>query len=546
MLRNWIGVTTIAVALSGSCWAADVPLAGFNDDWLTFGYDQQRSGWNQGEKTLTKQSVGRLKLLWSTQLEVQPLDAALSTLTSPLAVGGVNTPQGSKDLLFTVGVNDTLYAIDAESGKVIWQRAYPNPGKPVRTANTNCSNTEQATPVIDKDNGVIYFTMSDGKLRGLDTATGEERLTAAQFVAPFSRNWSLNLISDIIYTAAGRGCGGDPQQKIESGAVSAMDVSDPYHPVLSRTYTGHGRPAGPWGRGGPVLGPKGVIVQTADGNHDPASGVFGNSVLEITPKAYGVIDLFTPANWKNLNAKDLDLGSGSPVVFPFQGHTLVATSSKEGVVYVLDANNLGGGAPDHSMPLYQTPRLGNDEERYYGRGVWGGISTYVDSDGVRHLYVPMWGPPASTGPQFPITYGAAPDGSIMAFRVSDSGQGVTLIPEWESKNMLVPDNIAVADDVVFAVQTGEQTVQHPDNPEGHGRAANGQVALTVDQLSKFRSTPVTNMVLYALDAHTGKQLYSSGKFLANWVHFNQPTVALGRVFLVSHDAHVYAFGLPRH
>ena len=52
------------------------------------------------------------------------------------------------------------------------------------------------------------------------------------------------------------------------------------------------------------------------------------------------------------------------------------------------------------------------------------------------------------------------------------------------------------------------------------------------------------MVLYALDAQSGKQLYSSGKLLANWVHFNQPTVAQGKVFLVSHDAHVYAFGLP--
>jgi hypothetical protein len=51
------------------------------------------------------------------------------------------------------------------------------------------------------------------------------------------------------------------------------------------------------------------------------------------------------------------------------------------------------------------------------------------------------------------------------------------------------------------------------------------------------------MILYGFDAQTGKQLYSSGKLLANWVHFSQPAVALGKVFLVSHDAHVYAFGL---
>jgi len=54
-----------------------------------------------------------------------------------------------------------------------------------------------------------------------------------------------------------------------------MDVSDPAHPVLSQFLTSKGRAAGPWGRGGPVRGPKGVYVQTADGPRDPAAGAFG-------------------------------------------------------------------------------------------------------------------------------------------------------------------------------------------------------------------------------------------------------------------------------
>jgi len=95
------------------------------------------------------------------------------------------------------------------------------------------------------------------------------------------------------------------------------------------------------------------------------------------------------------------------------------------------------------------------------------------------------------------------------------------------------------------VQTGEQTLQHMGNPEEHGRAVNGEPPETIAGLAKFRSTPPSNMVLYALDAQTGKELYSSGTLLTNWVHFNQPVVALGKVFLVSHDAHVYAFGLRR-
>ena len=67
-----------------------------------------------------------------------------------------------------------------------------------------------------------------------------------------------------------------------------MDVSDPAHPQLSRFLTGRGRPAGPWGRGGPVAGPQGVYVQTADGNRDPGGGIYGNAVLAVQPKAYGL------------------------------------------------------------------------------------------------------------------------------------------------------------------------------------------------------------------------------------------------------------------
>ncbi|HVW75949.1 MAG TPA: PQQ-binding-like beta-propeller repeat protein [Rhizomicrobium sp.] len=516
------------------------------NDWPSFGHDQQRSGWNAAETILSPANVGRLKLLWSTQLPTPPVDTSLSTLTAPLVASDVETAQGHKALVFTMGIDDTIFAIDADSGQIVWRKSFPNPTKPLRPATTNCANTEQATPVIDRSAGVIYFTTSDGKLRGLSLASGEERLTPMPLVAPFSRNWSLNLVNGVVYTAAGRGCGGDAAQPIEPGSVSAMDVSDPAHPQLSRFLTGRGRPAGPWGRGGPVAGPQGVYVQTADGNRDPAGGIFGNAVLAVQPKAYGIADSFTPPSWKNLNAKDLDLGSGSPVIFPFKDRILLATSSKEGVIYMLDAKNLGGGmAGDHAKALYTSPRIGNDEEKYYGHGVWGSFATYQDEQGARWLYVPLWGPPGAAGFQFPKNYGPAPHGSVMAFQVTDDSQGLSLTPQWISRDLALPDNVAVANGVIYAVQTGEQPLQHMNNPEAHGRAEPGQQAETPAGLARFRSTPVAPMVLYALDARTGKALYSSGKLLGNWVHFSQPAVAQGKVFLVSHDAHVYAFGLKR-
>ena len=557
-------------------------------DWVTWGYDQERTGWNKGEKTLSKDNVSQLELKWSTQLSTPPSELALSTLTAPLVVEGVNTADGQKTLLVVVGADDTLFTVDADSGKVLWQKNFHNSLTPGIPASWLCSNTQNATPVIDKAKSIVYLNTSDGKLRGLDLKNGEERLAPVDFVTPFARNWSLNLIDDVIYSTSGRGCG-----RAMSG-VAAMDVRDPSHPLLMHFYTSSGRPAGPWGRGGVVKGPNGIFIQTADGLPDPASGTYGESVLAISPKDLRLTDSFTPANWQYLNRLDLDMGAASPVVFQFQKWTLVATAAKEGVVYLLDADALGGGVrnsregiPDHSTPLYQSPRLGNDETLLGGRGVWGALSTYEDSQGRRFLYVPMWGPPSKDAPAFKYSYGDAPNGSVMAFQVSVEGEKPVLIPVWMSRDMRVPDPPTVANGVVFAIQTGENTVQNPGRPNGdlagsagpgrggppppqaggqggRGPGGPGAVASGVAgrggqgigrggaafaaaalQAAKLRATPVANLILYAYDAETGKQLYSSEKLISNWTHFSEPVVAVGKVFLVSWDARVYAFGLKR-
>jgi hypothetical protein len=363
--------------------------------------------------------------------------------------------------------------------------------------------------------------------------------------------------------------------------VTAADISDPAHPVVTHFYTSSGRPAGPWGRAGVVKGPHAIYIQTADGLPDPGSGVFGESVLALSPKDLRLMDSFTPQNWQYLNSMDLDMGSSSPVVFPFRKWTLVASAAKEGVVYLLDADALGGGIngnnrqgiPDHFTALFQSARLGNDETLLGGRGVWGGLATYENPQGERFLYVPMWGPPSKQVPHFKYSYGDAPNGSVMAFQVSVEREKPSLIPLWMSRDMHVPDPPVVANGVVYAIQTGENTLQNPGRPNGDlagsaagrgapsrgpapgaapvsapGRGAPGggrggsEAAL---QAARLRATPVSNLVLYAYDAETGKQLYSSEKIISGWTHFSEPVVAMGKVFVVSWDAHVYAFGLKR-
>lgn len=489
--------------------------SGSAHDWLTWGGDPQRTGWAKSENILSKDNVSRLEIKWKTQLDTVPKFEVLSTLTAPLVVEGVSTAQGQKDLVFVVGGNDTLNAIEADTGKVLWKKSFPNTLKPPSPATYLCPNTQNATPAIDKANGIIYLTTSDGKLRGLSLANGEDRMPPTDFVTPFARNWSLNLVDGFVYTPVTRGCG---------GAISnfaAMDIRNPAHPQV-HYFTSTGRPAGAWGRGGMVLGPKGLYAQTADGPYDPAGGRFGNTVMALGLKDLRLLDSFTPANWQYLNTKDLDLGSAGPILFPFQKWTLLATSSKEAVLYLLDANSLGG--PDHKTPLHQS-RWGNDIASKTSKGLWGSMTTWEDAQGQRWLFYPMWGPPSAEAPKFQNTYGPAEEGSVMAFRLAVENEKPALVPAWMSRDMHVPDPPAVANGVVFVVSTGENTLQGGYFPP------------------EVRAKPHSHAILYALDAATGKELYSSGDQIDSFAHFGGLAISKGRVYFCTWDAKVYAFGL---
>ena len=484
-------------------------------DWLTWGGDRDRGGWAKGETEISPATVSGMGLKWKIKLDIAPRSEVLSTSTAPLVAEGVSTATGPKDIVFVVANDDSVYAIDAAAGTLLWRKKFPASMKPKTDATYLCPNTQNSTPVIDKQSGVIYLITSDGKLRGLSIKNGDDLLPPTGFVPPFSRTWRLNLIDGVIYTPVGRGCGGAVSH------LAAMDIGDPARPV-AHFYTSVGRPAGAWGRGGLVLGPKGLYGQTADGAYDPAAGKFGNTVVALNRKDLRLVDSFTPSNLDFLNTKDLDLGSASPVIFPFQKWQLVAVSSKQAQIYLLDANALGGA--DHRTPLYQG-RFGNDEDRLWGRGVWGSMSTWEDPQGQRWLVVPMWGPVSKQAPAFQYSYGAADEGSVMAFRLNAVDDKPSLIPVWMSRDMHVPDPPVIANGVVFSVATGENTRQGGYFP------------------ADVRAKPVSHAILYAFDAGTGKELYSSGDLIDSWAHFGGLAVSKGRVYFCTWDGNVYAFGV---
>ena len=81
-----------------------------------------------------------------------------------------------------MGADDTLFAVDANDGKVIWQKTFPNAVPVKRAATWLCPNAVvMPRPSSTGKKGVIYFITSDGKLRGLALGDGAVRLAATDF-----------------------------------------------------------------------------------------------------------------------------------------------------------------------------------------------------------------------------------------------------------------------------------------------------------------------------------------------------------------------------
>ena len=90
----------------------------------------------------------------------------------------------------------------------------------------------------------------------------------------------------------------------------------------------------------------------------------------------------------------------------------------------------------------------------------------------------------------------------------------------------------IANGIVFAYGNGEDT--HQAMPD---------VGLT--NTAEERIAGSTNAVLYALDARTGKELWSSGDQIASWNHWGGISIANGRVYIGTFDGYLYAFGIER-
>ncbi len=295
------------------------------DDWPEYDHDAARTG------VAAVPPAGALTTAWSAHL-----DGAV--YGQPLVVGRE---------VIAATENDSVYALNRSTGKVIWSKHL---GTPVSQPPPNgCGNIYPlgitGTPVYDADNGLVYAVAEIAGYRhvlfALNATSGAVKLeryldipTSANQPAFNQQRPGLAIDDGRVYAAFG-GLSGDcgPYQ----GSVVSAPLSG--NGPLASWVTPTSREGAIWAPGGPVVGPDGNLWVSV-GNGAAESGDYdgSDSVTELSP-GLKRLAYFAPSSWAADNAGDLDLGSTQPVLAP--GNT-VFIMGKRGVGYLLNGTHLGG------------------------------------------------------------------------------------------------------------------------------------------------------------------------------------------------------------
>jgi hypothetical protein len=147
-------------------------------------------------------------------------------------------------------------------------------------------------------------------------------------------------------------------------------------------------------------------------------------------------------------------------------------------------------------------------------GLGGQLATWQDQDGTRWILASVVGPPRTE--LRGLAAGEVPkEGFIAAFTVREKDGQPALTLAWISRGMNSPQPPVIVNGVVFALSAGID-----------------------DRMKKG-----THATLYALDARTGKELYSSRDLITVPASLTGLTVATGRVYFGGLDGAFHAFGM---
>jgi outer membrane protein assembly factor BamB len=521
-------------------------------DWMTSNGDAQRSAWVRSDAKISKETMEKpgFKFLWKMKLKNEPRQ--LNSLTPPSTLERLIGFRGFRMLGFVGGSSDQIFTIDTDLGRMEWEKrlvsgAASGPGTiacPGGMTTSVVRPTLAAIPALPGGQGgfgrstpaksavgepgqgavtlaqvrpnppgpppgpppgaaprpnpanppggqfgrgpfLVYALSSDGMLHSLHLSNGADFAPPVKFVPPNANASGLIVVDNVAYVATEGNCGG-----AENG-IWALDL------VSKQVSAWKGNVAG---QAGPAFSGDGTIyVATASGGDTP------NSLVALEPKTLAVKSSYSAGNQEF---------TSSPVIFDYKGKTLVAATTRDGRVHLLDSDNLKGGA------LFTSPAFSKA-----GDFAPGALASWQDAGGTRWILAPASGTQAADA-GFAASDGAITKGAVVAWKLVERNGALSLQPGWASRDLVSPFTPTIISGVIFAVSSGEF------------RTNDSKV--TAAERAR-RSSPA---VLYALDGATGKQLWSSGTTITSFARGGALSGGIGQIYLTTHDGTIYAFGFP--
>ena len=382
-----------AAARARHATAADAPQA-----QIGFGADLLGTSWFQNQRQLTPQLVtggtfGRV-------------------FTKKISTKGYPQPLVDANTLLVEDQNNDIYGLNPTTGGTKWTRHLATPFNP---SQLGCGATQGAvgvtgTPVVDPATHVEYFVYKDSAgqnwMDARQTATGNEvagfpvAIQGSAWNAPSinfnSRNQlqrpGLLIENGVVYAAFGSHC----DRATYEGWVVGVKETGGITSLWSDVHQDGGA-GGIWVGGAGLVadGPNTMLLSTGNGTlpthptlGDQTPGQYGEAVVRLRVNTDGTLsatDFFTPYDAAHLNDIDGDLGSGAPAELPAPtfgtpAHPHLAVEiGKEGYLYLLDADHLGG--------YEQGPNGGDDVLERLGPfgGVWGKPAVFGGNGGYVYM-----------------------------------------------------------------------------------------------------------------------------------------------------------------
>jgi outer membrane protein assembly factor BamB len=550
---------SIAFALSVLCAAGLHGQGRGGSEWTTSGFDAQRTGWVRSDPRISPQTMvkpgefGAFKFLWKLKLEHDP--KAATALTPPVLLDRIIGFRGFKSVAFTATQSGTVHAVDYDFGTTLWKYHinYTASLPPVTVSTPGCPaglTAELSRPtsfapqaaagrggggggggaqsgggVGEPGMGARTLATAGQRGRGAQPAAPPPAAPGAPPGAqPPAGQPGGGRQGVPVAGGGGRGGGfqpgGDAAYVVGSdGYLHALNVQngwDNMTPALfvppntratglivasgdagavAYTATTHGcggQPDAVWAMDladpqKPVTSFKagGATIAGAAGPSIGRDGTVYIATAAGTAAESSSVFALEPKTLKQKSAAKVSGAdfSSSPLVFTWKDKDAVLVAGG-GKIYVFDPASLAGG-PGAGGPIATSPAFVTGTPDFEIAA----LASWTDAAGVRWV--------ASSSPR-----------GIVAFKLTEQGGKPAFETGWTSPAITSPLPPLVINGVLFAASAGTRAVPG---------------------------------VLHALDAATGKQLWTSGRAITSTIRGGL-SAGGGTVFVPGSDSTLYAFG----